>query len=63
MDAFSHSNDIHFIENKSLINGNINCYMKSMNDQKMSIEDQFNAAVNVIKKLPKNGLKILNIFF
>jgi len=53
MAAISDSNHIS-IKNKPLINGNqtnVNAY----NRQKMSTEEQFKAAVNVIRSLPKNG--------
>lgn len=56
MESITDSNYIKSIENKPTINGNIktSC-LKTLNQQKMSTEEQFNAAVNVIKKLPKNG--------
>ncbi|XP_054161756.1 acyl-CoA-binding domain-containing protein 5-like isoform X2 [Oppia nitens] len=59
MDAINDSNYIYYNQSKSSLNGNINnCYHKKSNSLtvlKMSTEDQFNAAVNVIKRLPKNG--------
>ena len=57
METIDDSNLIQNNSIKSTINGSIgDSYIKAFDRKKMSSEDQFKAAVNVIKKLPKNGL-------
>ena len=63
MEAINDSNRIQNNQIKATINGNISDYcLKTFNPKKMSSEDQFNAAVNVIKRLPKNGLNRFHVF-
>lgn len=52
MEAFDYSNHIQTDPIKATVNGSV---AKALSRKAMSNEDQFNAAVNVIKRLPKNG--------
>ena len=56
MEAINNLNHIQTNPIKATINGTM---AKNLNQKTMSNEDQFNAAVNVIRRLPKNGLHLI----
>ncbi len=66
MESITDCNHI-VIKNKPLVNGN-QCLTQTnvshtYNQQKMSTEEQFRAAVNVIRSLPKNGKHLYHLLF